>query len=124
MAMEIKQFRFYGKDSLQNYPNNEAGLQGESFFNTLCNGKLFPNHVNGAVIKLGIQGRPNTIFNLNGGTNIYIGDTGIYEIDLEGLGTIQTIQFDPDSLQQYSGLENVNSRLLIDIVYEGSGGNA
>lgn len=114
--MDIKQFRYYGDSQIGklNYPTELSA-------SILWSGKLFTDYVNGSIIKLGIQGRPNTIFSLNGGSPIYIGDTGIYEIDLEGVGTIQSITFNKDSLTQYDGAENVNSRLLIDIVYEGTG---
>ena len=53
--------------------------------------------------------------------SIFIGETGIYEIDLEGYGQIFSIQFDGPSLEWYDN-EGKGDRLLIDIVFEGEGG--
>jgi hypothetical protein len=41
----------------------------------------------GSISQLGIQGRPGTSFYLNGSTlPIVLGETGIYEIDLQNYG--------------------------------------
>ena len=49
---------------------------------------------------------------------IVIGETGIYEIDLQNYGQIYSIRFTSESLNEYSIGKD---RLLIDIIYEGSG---
>ena len=39
-----------------------------------------------SIIKLGVQGPINTRFKINGGSDIVIGRTGIYELDLANTG--------------------------------------
>jgi hypothetical protein len=66
---------------------------------------------------LGIQGRPGTMMFLNGQEYpIVIGETGIFEIDLQNYGQIFSIRFTGDSLDDY---QEHDDRLLIDIIYEG-----
>ena len=68
---------------------------------------------------MGIQGVPGTKFYLNGAPYpITIGFTGIYELDLNGQGYIHSIRFDKTTLEEYYTAD-INTRLLIDIVYEG-----
>jgi hypothetical protein len=47
---------------------------------------------------------------------IVIGETGIFEIDLQNYGQIFSIRFTGDSLDDY---QEHDDRLLIDIIYEG-----
>ena len=70
------------------------------------------------ITQLGIQGEPGTTFVLNGGDYpIVLGETGIYEIDLEDRGFIYSINFlDNAAFKKYAE----GSTLLIDIVYEGA----
>ena len=85
----------------------------------LKSGSLF----NGlAISQLGIQGKPNLTFFLNGSDfPIILGETGIYEIDLQDRGVITSIRFvDNNTLKSYDGR---GDRLLIDIVFETKGGN-
>jgi hypothetical protein len=66
---------------------------------------------------LGIQGRPGTMMFLNGQEYpIVIGETGIFEIDLQNYGQIFSIRFTAESLDDY---QEFDDRLLIDIIYEG-----
>lgn len=119
----IRQFRYYGSDLIHNefakennYPNDP------SFPERLIGGNIFNEY--SAITKLGIQGRPGTMFYLNDSNYpIVIGETGIYEIDLEGYGQIFRIKFDGPSLAWYDE-DGKGDRLLIDIVFEGSGGSA
>lgn len=63
------------------------------------------------VIKLGIQGKPNTEFKINGGSVITIGYSGIYELDLTNLGgLIYSLVF-----------TNIgeDDNIVVDIIYEG-----
>ena len=109
----IQQFRYYGKDSDQNYPRN---IMTEAI---LTNHNIFDEY--SSITHLGIQGRPGTKFFLNESLySIVLGDTGIYELDLEGYGQIHNICFDEYSLAKYDAPTNTD-RLLIDIVYEGAG---
>jgi hypothetical protein len=106
----IRQFRYYGETDNRNYPSNEVA------WNTLVGGNIFRGY--GAITHLGIQALPGTKFYLNGGNHgIIIGDTGIYELELERLGCITGIRFDEKSLKLIQENKDV---ILIDIVYEGA----
>ena len=114
----IKQFRFYGVGdrAVNNYP---AYSSPNAYFTALTSGNIFQDY--GTITKLGIQCRPNTRFRLNESSyDIVVGETGIYEIDLEGYGTIFDIKFNANDLRIYDQ-EGVTDRLLIDIVYSGAG---
>lgn len=106
---QIKQFRFYGENHPSNYPE---GLGTKE----LVNNNIFAQY--GSITQMGIQGRPGTVLYLNNSTYpIVVGETGIYEIDLENYGQIYSIRFSGDSLKAY---DNGNDRLLIDIIFEGA----
>ena len=115
----IAQFRYYGcgNRKSQNYPDTYSSAT--AYLTALVSGNIFQNY--GQITKLGIQCRPGTRFSLNGSEYyITIGETGIYEIDLEGYGQIFQIQFNAEDLRVFDNA-NVTDRLLIDIVYEGAG---
>lgn len=109
----IKQFRYYKKDSENNYPNNMT-------YNNLVHSNIFKGY--GSITQMGVQARPGTVMYLNNEQRypIVIGETGIYEIDLQGYGQIYAIRFDGKSLADYEE-DGSNATLLIDIIYEGSG---
>lgn len=108
---KVKQFRFYGDGNASNFPSNLTKA-------TLLSGNLFDKI---AISQLGIQGRPNTCFYLNDSVYpILLGETGIYELDLQDRGTITSIAFvDNDAFKKY---DNGKDRILIDIVFESTGG--
>lgn len=107
MARLVKQFRYYGDVSAKNYPD-------EANYATLAAGNIFNSYR--PVTQMGIQGTPGIKFYINNSLNpIIMGDTGIYEVDLQGLGTIDSIRFDRDSL----ALMDEYNPLLVDIIYEG-----
>ena len=102
----IRQFRYYGDGDARNYPV------------TLNKNDLVYNNIFAGYGSI-TQGRPNTTVFLNGQDfPIVIGETGIYEIDLQNYGQIYSIRFTSESLNEYSIGKD---RLLIDIIYEGSG---
>ena len=69
------------------------------------------------IIQLGIQSLPGTKFYLNNSYNpVIIGNTGIYELDLNGLAEVTSLQFDQKTLQAIHN--NSNAYLIIDIIYE------
>ena len=105
----ITQFRF-GSDGV-----SPAGLNATK----LQYGNIFENF--SQISQLGIQGYPGTVFYLNGSDYpITLGETGIYEIDLQDRGFIHSINFIGNSaFEAYTK----GSRLLIDIVYEGKAGS-
>ena len=106
----IAQFRFEGFNSPNNYPNF-------SDYNAmLTTGNIF--HDYRLISKFGIQGPPGLRFYLNNSLNpITIGKTGIYELDLENIGRINSIQFIESEVSNL--INNTGNKLLIDIVYEG-----
>ena len=98
--------------SENNYPSSLTFAQ-------LVSGNIFRDL--GVVTHLGIQATPGTLFYLNNSKNpISVGTTGIYELDLEGLGQIFAIQFNRESLNYLDEIEPRQS-ILIDVVYEGAG---
>lgn len=109
----MMQFRFHGLNSKENYPLWTDWQKNNWFTN------LFFNY--GSVSHLGIQGEPGVRFYLNGGTNpITIGATGIYELNLEGIGRITSLRFDQDQLPTiYNNSASDKKRLIVDIVYDG-----
>ena len=120
------QFRYYGKGDNRNYPI--IGNTEYSYYNKLISGNIFENY--GIISKIGIQCRPGIHFYLNGSVYpIEIGETGIYELDLEGYGQIASIRFaETNDNSNLLGIDifdkpEINDRLLIDIVYEGESVN-
>lgn len=108
MAKKIKQFRYYADSSQNNYPTTLK-------FRQLISGSIFSSCM--PIIQLGIQSVPGTKFYLNGSTNpIIIGNTGIYELDLQGLSQINSLQFDANSVTLINN--NQSAYLIIDIIYE------
>ena len=94
MARKIRQIRYYGEGlNSKNYPsdvNMSKLITGTAFKN---------NNQNVLITQLGIQTLPGTKFYLNDSTNaIIVGNTGIYELDLEGISTINLIKFDRSSM--------------------------
>lgn len=108
----IAQFRYRGDNHPENFP------QYEYYTDLLSSGNIFQNY--GFVSKLGIQGPDGLKFYLNSSSSpIAIGETGIYELDLEGIGRISAIQFDRTDLETFYTDNPLNDKILIDIVYEG-----
>ena len=94
MARKIRQIRYYGEGlNSKNYPsdvNMSKLITGTAFKN---------NNQNVLITQLGIQTLPGTKFYLNDSANaIIVGNTGIYELDLEGISTINLIKFDRSSM--------------------------
>ena len=109
---KIMQFRFEGFQNKNNYPDFS------DYNAVLTQGNIFKDY--SSVSKMGIQGPVGLKFHLNRGDfPITIGKTGIYEIDLEGIGRINSIQFDPADISTFFPNDNQTNRLLIDIIYDG-----
>ncbi len=106
----ITQFRYYAFKNPNNYPTYSDYVQ------QLTAGNIFSSYP--SISHLGIQGPPGLIFYLNNSSSpLMIGKTGIYELNLEGVGRIFAIRFDAGTLNLVSADEN--ARLIIDIVYDG-----
>ena len=109
----MMQFRFHGVDSAENYPIWHDWRKYNWYNNLLYD--------YGQVSHLGIQGEPGVIFYLNGSNSpIVIGNTGIYELDLEGIGRITSLKFDELQLSSiYNNSSDKTKRLIVDIIYDG-----
>ena len=108
MAKKIKQFRFFGVESSKNFPSTIN-------YNILYNGSIFNNYT--PIIKLGIQALPGTIFYLNDKQRlnpIIVGYTGIYELDLEGVAEINSLQFELGSLVKIN--DTPGAGLIVDLI--------
>lgn len=106
MAKKIMQFRYYNEGSAKNQPKaiNKAKL---------ISGSIFSNYL--PITQLGIQALPGTKFYLNNSTSpIIIGQTGIYELDLEGLSEITNISFEGMSIEAIN--TNQNAYLIVDVI--------
>jgi hypothetical protein len=57
----------------------------------------------------------------DGSSSIIIGKTGIYELDLDGIGRINSIKFDEETLINLVS-KSETSKLIIDIIYSGGVG--
>lgn len=118
---EIAQFRYYNSAGNKNYP---ADIKASTWYQ----GNIFQGC--GVISHLGIQGYPGVRFYLNGSKSaIMIGETGIYEINLENLGRIYSIQFIKEDLEKFYDTvnqeEDINKNriLIVDIIYEKAGIN-
>ncbi len=129
----IMQFRYKGtKSTVDNGTYTEAAENYPHFANyrdKLIKGNIFQEY--GRVSQLGIQGPIGLCFYLNNSNHpIMIGETGIYELDLEGIGYITSIRFENFSEVDEHNLDHhflrereeddKADRLLIDIIYEGA----
>jgi len=69
------------------------------------------------IVQIGIQTLPGTKVYLNAHTvPVIIGATGIYELSVDGLANLTSIQFDNQSLVTIG--ENPNAYVIIDYIYE------
>lgn len=114
MAKKVQQFRFYStNDKTKNQPSTIAVAN-------IVAGSVFAPYM--PITQLGIQALPGTKFYLNNSTNpIIIGYTGIYELDLEGIAEIQSLQFEKKSVEAINNINNAS--LIVDIIYEKDGDN-
>ena len=101
MSKKMTQFRYYGVGNSNNYPSDLK----------LTN-NIFQGYSN--ITQMGIQAPPDTQFELNDSCYpINVGNTGIYEIDLQNYGFIQKLVF-----RTIPELVN-GDRIIVDIIYEG-----
>lgn len=116
MANRIKQFRYYNDKEADNgsRSNNSPQTARKVDFS---NGSVFEDCF--PVSQLGIQALPGTRVKLNKATDqdyILIGQTGVFELDLDNQTEITSIEFDYDSL---TAIEKTNNAvLLVDIIYD------
>ena len=110
MARRVQQIRFYG-DTTNKGLNQPASLTGTQ----MRSGSAFRNYT--PMVQLGIQTMPGVKFYLNNAVDpIIVGNTGIYELTLEGLSEITALEFDRADLTSINN--NTNGYLIVDIMYE------
>lgn len=112
MSKKIEQFRFYQRKGNvkdpRNYPDSIS-------VGTLSSGSVFSGKY--PITQLGIQTLPGVKFYLNKATTpIIIGNTGIYDLELDGVTYINHLCFDATSLNMIN--DNDDSYLIIDFIYE------
>ena len=106
MAKQIMQFRYYTEGHEKNQPST---ISEES----VVKGSAFTSFT--PFTQLGIQTWPGTHFYLNNAeTPIIVGQTGIYELELEGISEITKLTFDPDSIEKIKN--NPNAYLIVDVI--------
>lgn len=110
---KIMQFRYEGFGNDSNYP------EFADYNAALASGNIFKDYP--SISCLGIQAPEGMRFYLNGSVYpITVGKTGIYELDLDGVGRINKIQFNAEDISKYfPKKQEHNNRLLVDIIYEG-----
>lgn len=112
MAKTVKQFRYYSDNENERANNNPTNISKDY----LVSGEVFAPYM--PISQIGIQATPGTAFYLNRSTEpIIIGNTGIFELDLNDQIEIIALRFDAKSIQFIN--ENINAYLIIDVICEG-----
>lgn len=107
MAKSINQIRYYGEGHVKNTKNVN--------FTKLRSGSIFSDTL--PITQIGIQTIPGVKVFINYSPNpIVIGQTGIYELNVDGLSYINDIKFDASSLNLIDA--STNAYLIIDYIYE------
>ena len=110
MAKKVIQYRYYNDN---NENNNPTGSKIKDF----VSGDFLGNNI--PILQMGIQTLPGTKFyidDVNKERDIIIGNTGIYEINLNNKTAIGKISFDLESMEIIKN--NPGAYLIIDTVYE------
>lgn len=116
MANRVKQFRYYNDKEAQKGPSsNNAPQDAEKadFIDGTVFADCFP------ISQLGIQALPGTRVLLNKATDqdyILIGQTGIFELDLDNQTEITSICFEKLSMDTIE--KTSNAVLIVDIIYD------
>lgn len=112
MSTRTIQFRYYSTDN----ENNNPALTWAAY----CASETFKPY--SPILQLGIQTLPGTRFYINSSTTpITVGSTGIFELDVStSSASINSLRIDQQSMSTINELNN--GYLMIDLVYEDSGG--
>ena len=114
MARKVAQIRYYGdneanKTDSKNQPRNLTSVQ-------LRSGSAFSDYM--PLKQIGIQTMPGVEFYLNGSIEpIIIGNTGIYELNVENLTDITSLSFDYKSLKMINDSPST-AYIIVDMLYD------
>ena len=109
MAKYVNQIRYYGDGSSKNSARNVT-LQ------TLQSGSVFHNTF--PIVQLGVQTLPGMKIYINNHTNpVIVGQTGIYELNVDGMSYITDLRFDGSTLKIINDNQK-NTYLIVDYLYE------
>lgn len=109
MAKYVNQVRYYGDA-------NSKNSSGDVNIRSLQSGSIF--HSTLPIVQLGIQTLPGMKVYINNHTNpVVVGQTGIYELNIDGISYITDLRFDGQTLTTINNKTN-NAYLIIDYIYE------
>lgn len=109
MPKEVNQIRYYGDG---NRKNSDSKVSKRS----LQYGTVFSDHY--PIIQLGVQTLPGMKIYINKHTNpVIVGQTGIYELNVDGISHITSLEFDGAVLNMIDS-DKSNSYLIVDYIYE------
>jgi hypothetical protein len=109
MAKQLRQFRYYGNNSSENFPENGKDIDYSSAY-ILFTDNNFPS-----LAALGIQTIPGVKFYLNDSTDaIIVGHSGIFELSSTNKYEVTSLRFDAQSLRL---IDNAEKYLIVDIIY-------
>lgn len=112
MARKVAQVRYYKDGDTKNQPSGTSGVTAAK----LRSGSVFSEYM--PAKQIGIQTVPGVKFYLNGATDpIIIGNTGIYELNVENLAEITSLNFDYTSLKMLNDSPST-TYIIVDILYE------
>ena len=107
MARKVAQIRYYGdNEDSKNQPRNLTSVQLRSGSDYM------------PLKQIGIQTMPGVEFYLNGSIEpIIIGNTGIYELNVENLTEITSLSFDYKSLKMINDSPST-AYIIVDMLYD------
>ena len=112
MPKQVNQVRYFGE---KHSKNSDPLITKRS----LMYGTAFSNHY--PIIQLGVQTLPGMKIYINGHENpVIVGQTGIYELNVDGITHITKLEFDGEVLNLIDS-NNTNSYLIVDYIYETEG---
>lgn len=112
MVQNFKQVIYNCANSAKNFPNTLTAA-------SLIDGSAFEGY---SIIQLGVRALPGTKFYINGNKSpVIVGFTGLFDIDLSNGGSIETLAFDPDSIQEIEKRDT--AYLVVDMAYTTGGNN-
>lgn len=112
MAKTIGQIRYYGEGSPKNFPKTLTGSQ-------LTTGLAFTNLY--PITQLGVQTLPGTEIFINNHTKpIVVGQTGIYELNIQGNSNINYLKVGPTTINLINSNRQspTNAYIIIDYISE------